>query len=81
MRRRWIVEYDRKQKPFAGKTVVLTVALEGFGIDNQATVWYDKADGGVNCVECSGPLSAMLSHCRHANAARRAITAGQVPGL
>lgn len=34
-------------------------------------VWVSHVNGSIKCTNCSGPLTAMLSSCKHANAVRR----------
>lgn len=80
-KRRWVVTYDKKQRPFAGNTVAIAVVREGAPEYTAVAVWYDRDDDRANCVDCGGPLAAMSASCRHVAAALRAIRAGRVVGL
>lgn len=42
-------------------------------------VWWDTVAQRANCIECSGPLVAMLSSCAHAKAVKRVAMKEQTP--
>lgn len=47
--------------------------------DDYPVVWYDKRLDAAYCTECSGPLAAMLSSCRHARKIKRMAVARTLP--
>ena len=66
---RWLVEHEVAED--FGDVAVWRVWQKGAARWTGGNVWV--VDGIPRCVECQGPLVAMLSTCPHARAVKRAM--------
>jgi hypothetical protein len=70
-------EVKKTDKTISGDTEVWLVS-DRIGTGDEAAAWdyttavWRSPDGTCRCTKCSGPLTAMLTSCRHAQAVKRA---------